>query len=139
LWLKFYEQGSLQDEASLIEAVKLVDVVICAVSAKQTLQQKLLIRVIKHLGSIKVIHSIHIAKIMSFFFFFFNVVELCIKPLQFLVGKVYICMKIEIIGWRLVMTKLPRNTCWAHKVDSVRSIRFLLDTRVRSPTPNHIV
>jgi hypothetical protein len=67
--LKFYEQGSLQDEASLIEAVKLVDVVICAVSAKQTLQQKLLIRVIKHLGSIKVIHSIHIAKIMSFFFF----------------------------------------------------------------------
>ncbi|KAK2381777.1 NmrA negative transcriptional regulator family protein [Trifolium repens] len=46
-------KGSLQDETSLIEAVKLVDVVICAVSAKQTLQQKLLIRVIKHLGSIK--------------------------------------------------------------------------------------
>jgi hypothetical protein len=79
LWLKFYEQGSLQDETSLIEAVKLVDVVICAVSAKQTLQQKLLIRVIKQLGSIKVIHSIHIAKIYVFFFLF-NVVELCIKP-----------------------------------------------------------
>ncbi|XP_058750475.1 probable pinoresinol-lariciresinol reductase 3 [Vicia villosa] len=46
-------KGSLQDEASLVEAVKLVDVVICAVSAKQTLQQKLLIRVIKQLGSIK--------------------------------------------------------------------------------------
>jgi len=59
LWLIFYVQGSLEDEASLVEAVKLVDVVICAVSAKQTLQQKLLIRVIKQLGSIKVIHSIH--------------------------------------------------------------------------------
>lgn len=46
-------KGSLEDEASLVEAVKLVDVVICAVSAKQTLQQKLLIRVIKQLGSIK--------------------------------------------------------------------------------------
>jgi hypothetical protein len=91
--LKFYEQGSLQDEASLIEAVKLVDVVICAVSAKQTLQQKLLIRVIKQLGSIKVIHIMytHCKN------YVFNVVELCIKPLQFLVGKVYICMKIEIL------------------------------------------
>jgi uncharacterized protein YbjT (DUF2867 family) len=56
--LIFYVQGSLEDEASLVEAVKLVDVVICAVSAKQTLQQKLLIRVIKQLGSIKVIYSI---------------------------------------------------------------------------------
>nr|ACJ84656.1 unknown [Medicago truncatula] len=46
-------KGSLEDEASLVEAVKLVDVVICAVSAKQTLQQKLLIKVIKQLGSIK--------------------------------------------------------------------------------------
>ncbi|XP_061346014.1 probable pinoresinol-lariciresinol reductase 3 isoform X2 [Gastrolobium bilobum] len=46
-------KGSLQDEASIVEAVKLVDVVICAVSAKQTLDQKLLIRVIKQTGSIK--------------------------------------------------------------------------------------
>ncbi|KAJ1393660.1 NmrA-like domain [Sesbania bispinosa] len=46
-------KGSLQDEASIVEAVKLVDVVICAVSAKQTLDQKLLIRVIKQVGSIK--------------------------------------------------------------------------------------
>ncbi|XP_027356174.1 probable pinoresinol-lariciresinol reductase 3 [Abrus precatorius] len=46
-------KGSLEDEASLFEAVKLVDVVICAVSAKQTLQQRLLIRVIKEAGSIK--------------------------------------------------------------------------------------
>ncbi|OIV99491.1 hypothetical protein TanjilG_17301 [Lupinus angustifolius] len=46
-------KGSLEDEASIVEAVKLVDVVICAVSAKQTLHQKLLIQVIKQLGSIK--------------------------------------------------------------------------------------
>ncbi|XLS84168.1 hypothetical protein HN51_034334 [Arachis hypogaea] len=46
-------KGSLQDEASIVEAVKLVDVVISAVSAKQTLDQKLLIRVIKQSGSIK--------------------------------------------------------------------------------------
>lgn len=46
-------KGSLEDEATIVEAVRLVDVVICAVSAKQTLQQKLLIRVIKQLGSIK--------------------------------------------------------------------------------------
>ncbi|KAG4386745.1 hypothetical protein GLYMA_11G116900v4 [Glycine max] len=47
-------KGSLEDEASIAEAVRLVDVVICAVSAKQTLHQKLLIRVIKQAGSIKV-------------------------------------------------------------------------------------
>lgn len=46
-------KGSLQDEASIVDAVKLVDVVICAVSSKQTLDQKLLIRVIKQLGTIK--------------------------------------------------------------------------------------
>ncbi|KAG4988382.1 hypothetical protein JHK82_030725 [Glycine max] len=46
-------KGSLEDEASIAEAVRLVDVVICAVSAKQTLHQKLLIRVIKQAGSIK--------------------------------------------------------------------------------------
>ncbi|XP_057456416.1 probable pinoresinol-lariciresinol reductase 3 isoform X3 [Lotus japonicus] len=48
-------KGSLQDEASIVDAVKLVDVVICAVSSKQTLDQKLLIRVIKQLGTIKVL------------------------------------------------------------------------------------
>ncbi|XP_028797011.1 probable pinoresinol-lariciresinol reductase 3 [Neltuma alba] len=46
-------KGSLQDEASLVEAVRQVDVVICAVSAKQILDQKLLIQVIKQAGSIK--------------------------------------------------------------------------------------
>lgn len=46
-------KGSLQDEESLVEAVKLVDVVICAVSSKQALDQKLLVRVIKNLGSVK--------------------------------------------------------------------------------------
>ncbi|KAK6946268.1 NmrA-like domain [Dillenia turbinata] len=46
-------KGSLEDEPSLIEAVKKVDVVICAASAKQVLDQKLLIKVIKQVGSIK--------------------------------------------------------------------------------------
>lgn len=47
-------QGSLEDEESLMAAVKQVDVVICAVSAKQVLHQKLLIQVIKQAGCIKV-------------------------------------------------------------------------------------
>ncbi|XP_050364104.1 probable pinoresinol-lariciresinol reductase 3 isoform X2 [Argentina anserina] len=46
-------QGSLEDEDSLVEAVKQVDVVICSVQAKQVLLQKLLIQVIKNVGSIK--------------------------------------------------------------------------------------
>uniref|UniRef100_A0A7N0TE43 NmrA-like domain-containing protein n=1 Tax=Kalanchoe fedtschenkoi TaxID=63787 RepID=A0A7N0TE43_KALFE len=46
-------KGSLQDEERLTEAVKLVDVVICAVAAKHALDQKLLIRVIKQAGCIK--------------------------------------------------------------------------------------
>ncbi|KAK6914621.1 NmrA-like domain [Dillenia turbinata] len=46
-------KGSLEDEASLIEAVKKVDGVICTVSAKQVLDQKLLIKVIKQVGSIR--------------------------------------------------------------------------------------
>lgn len=46
-------KGSLQDESSLIEAIKLVDVVICAVSSKQVLEQKLLISAIKQAGCIK--------------------------------------------------------------------------------------
>ncbi|XP_009378524.2 probable pinoresinol-lariciresinol reductase 3 isoform X2 [Pyrus x bretschneideri] len=46
-------QGSLEDEESLMAAVKQVDVVICAVSAKQVLHQKLLIQVIKQAGCIK--------------------------------------------------------------------------------------
>ncbi|CAN6555166.1 unnamed protein product [Malus baccata var. baccata] len=46
-------QGSLEDEESLMAAVKQVDVVICAVSAKQVLRQKLLIQVIKQAGCIK--------------------------------------------------------------------------------------
>ncbi|KAI4298334.1 hypothetical protein L6164_031907 [Bauhinia variegata] len=46
-------KGSLEDETSLAEAVKQVDVVICAVSARQIHEQKLLIRVIRQAGSIK--------------------------------------------------------------------------------------
>lgn len=39
-----------------MEAVKQVDVVICSIPSKQVLDQKLLIRVIKEAGSIKVIN-----------------------------------------------------------------------------------
>ncbi|KAL2537568.1 putative pinoresinol-lariciresinol reductase 3 [Forsythia ovata] len=46
-------KGSLQDETSLIEAVKQVDVVICAVSSNQVFDQKLLIPAIKQAGCIK--------------------------------------------------------------------------------------
>ncbi|XXG64883.1 hypothetical protein AAC387_Pa05g2716 [Persea americana] len=46
-------KGSLQDHASLIEAIKQVDVVICAVSSNQVLDQKLLIQAIKEVGCIK--------------------------------------------------------------------------------------
>ncbi|KAM1650345.1 hypothetical protein ACFX15_002913 [Malus domestica] len=46
-------QGSLEDEESVMTAVKQVDVVICAVSAKQVLRQKFLIQVIKQAGCIK--------------------------------------------------------------------------------------
>ncbi|KAG1342803.1 Isoflavone reductase [Cocos nucifera] len=46
-------KGSLQDFQSLLEAVKQVDVVICAVPSKQTLDQKLLIEAIKEAGCIK--------------------------------------------------------------------------------------
>lgn len=45
-------KGSLQDEESLIEAIKKVDVVICAVNSTQILDQKLLIQAIKKAGSI---------------------------------------------------------------------------------------
>ncbi|KAH9656720.1 putative pinoresinol-lariciresinol reductase 3 [Citrus sinensis] len=46
-------KGSLEDEGSLMEAVKQVDVVICSIPSKQVLDQKLLIRVIKEAGCIK--------------------------------------------------------------------------------------
>ncbi|GMJ12757.1 Genetic Variants in leaf Senescence [Hibiscus trionum] len=46
-------KGSLDDEKSLIEAVKQVDVVVCSIPSKQALDQKLLIKVIKESGCIK--------------------------------------------------------------------------------------
>ncbi|CAI9104540.1 OLC1v1003232C1 [Oldenlandia corymbosa var. corymbosa] len=46
-------KGSLQDEHSLVEAIKHVDVVICAIPSKQVLDQKLLIRAIKLAGGVK--------------------------------------------------------------------------------------
>ncbi|KAJ4789427.1 pinoresinol reductase 1 [Rhynchospora pubera] len=46
-------QGSFDDYESLIEAVKQVDVVICAVPSKNALEQKPLIRAIKEAGCIK--------------------------------------------------------------------------------------
>ncbi|PON79480.1 Hopanoid-associated sugar epimerase [Parasponia andersonii] len=45
--------GSLEEESSLLEAIKLVDVVICTVPSKDVLSQKLLIHIIKQAGSIK--------------------------------------------------------------------------------------
>lgn len=44
----------MQDEEILMEALKQVDVVICAVASKQVLDQKLLIPAIKRAGCIKV-------------------------------------------------------------------------------------
>eukprot|EP00262_Sarcandra_glabra_P004482 TRINITY_DN15562_c0_g1_i1.p1 TRINITY_DN15562_c0_g1~~TRINITY_DN15562_c0_g1_i1.p1 ORF type:complete len:112 (+),score=10.15 TRINITY_DN15562_c0_g1_i1:41-376(+) len=49
-------KGSLQDHWSLAEAIQQVDVVICAVSAKHVIDQKLLIGAIKEAGSIKRLH-----------------------------------------------------------------------------------
>ncbi|GMH02771.1 hypothetical protein Nepgr_004610 [Nepenthes gracilis] len=46
-------KGSLEDERSIVDAVKQVDVVICAIPSRQVLEQKLLIRVIKQVGCIK--------------------------------------------------------------------------------------
>ncbi|CAL9100793.1 unnamed protein product [Musa textilis] len=46
-------KGSLQDFPSLLEALKQVDVVICAVPSSQVLEQKLLIRAIKQAGCIE--------------------------------------------------------------------------------------
>ena len=60
IYVHFFEcQGSLQDEASLLEAIKQVDVVICAVSSIQILDQKLLISAIKQAGCIKVFLLLH--------------------------------------------------------------------------------
>ncbi|KAL9244999.1 hypothetical protein vseg_018709 [Gypsophila vaccaria] len=46
-------KGSLEDETSLVEALKKVDVVICSIPSKQVLAQKILIEAIKTVGSIK--------------------------------------------------------------------------------------
>ncbi|VFQ65830.1 unnamed protein product [Cuscuta campestris] len=46
-------KGSLQDEETLIDAIKRVDIVICAVSSKQVLDQKLLLAAIKKAGCCK--------------------------------------------------------------------------------------
>jgi uncharacterized protein YbjT (DUF2867 family) len=47
-------QGSLEDYPSLLEAVRQVDVVICAVPTKHALEQKPLIRAIKEAACVKV-------------------------------------------------------------------------------------
>ncbi|XP_015067846.1 probable pinoresinol-lariciresinol reductase 3 [Solanum pennellii] len=46
-------KGSLQDEDILLEALKQVEIVICAVSSKQVHEQKILISAIKRAGCIK--------------------------------------------------------------------------------------
>ena len=45
----------MDDEKSLFEALKQVDVVICSIPSKQVLDQRLLVRVIKEAGCIKVV------------------------------------------------------------------------------------
>lgn len=57
----------MEDEESLMEAVKQVDVVICSIPSKQVLDQKLLIRVIEEAGCIKVINC----QLMFLFFYLF--------------------------------------------------------------------
>jgi len=71
-------QGSLQDEASLVEALKQVDVVICAVSSNQVLDQKLLIPAIKQAGCIKVFIS---SFLLGFFFFQVTQMALFASPI----------------------------------------------------------
>ncbi|KAJ6346011.1 hypothetical protein OIU78_008625 [Salix suchowensis] len=46
-------KGSLEDEKSLLEAVKQVEVVICSIPSKHVLEQMVLVRVIKEAGCIK--------------------------------------------------------------------------------------
>ncbi|XP_052195336.1 probable pinoresinol-lariciresinol reductase 3 isoform X2 [Diospyros lotus] len=46
-------KGSLEDQISLVEAVRQVDVVICAVASRQVLDQKPLIAAIKEAGGVK--------------------------------------------------------------------------------------
>jgi hypothetical protein len=77
-------QGSLQDEASLVEALKQVDVVICAVSSNQVLDQKLLIPAIKQAGCIKVF----ISSFLLGFFFFFKLPKWLYLHLQYLNSEV---------------------------------------------------
>lgn len=48
-------QGSLQDLASLVAAVKQVDVLISAVPLKEVPTQQLLVQAIKEAGGVKVI------------------------------------------------------------------------------------
>lgn len=57
----------MHDEESLIEAVKQVNVVICAVNSKQVLDQKPLISAIKKAGCIEVILHLKIYFIFSFY------------------------------------------------------------------------
>lgn len=50
----------MEEKESLIEAIKQVDVVICAVAAKQALDQKLLVEAIKLCGNVKVFSTLSI-------------------------------------------------------------------------------
>ncbi|KAG4385158.1 hypothetical protein GLYMA_12G042702v4 [Glycine max] len=62
----------------MTEAVRLVDVVICSVSARETLHQKLLIRFIKQVGSIKRFIHLNLGEILP--------------------GFEYLCLKMAIIS-----------------------------------------
>lgn len=52
-------QGSLEDQASLVEAIKKVDVVISAVKGPQMGDQLNIIKAIKEVGTIKVYISVN--------------------------------------------------------------------------------
>ncbi|KAJ8441993.1 hypothetical protein Cgig2_020138 [Carnegiea gigantea] len=58
-------KGSLEDEKRLVEALKQVDVVICAIPSKQALAQQNLIRAIKLAGSIKFFCWVEIESVLD--------------------------------------------------------------------------
>jgi hypothetical protein len=58
-WFRItYLQGSLEDQASLVEAIKKVDVVISAVKGPQLTDQLNIIKAIKEVGTIKVYSTV---------------------------------------------------------------------------------
>jgi len=61
----------LEDEKSLVGAVKQVEVVICSIPSKHVLEQMVLIRVIKEAGCIKVVYFSLLFVSVSMVFYWF--------------------------------------------------------------------